>query len=72
MINPPLAEPADPRIAELERLFEGQGWVFGKSWLTANSGPDWRNLTAMKGVVVLVAPDVASLAEKIRRAEAGG
>lgn len=59
----------DEQIAELEHLFPGAGWVFGTVWQSANSRPDAKNLTARKGGVLLAAPDVPSLAEKIRHEE---
>jgi hypothetical protein len=61
----------DDRIGELERMFPDSGWVFGVVWRSANSGPDARNLTARRGGVLLVAPTVPGLAEKVRRAEEG-
>ena len=59
----------DQQIAELEHLFPGSGWVFGKVWQSVQSGPDKRNLTAQRDGVLLAAPDVPSLAEKIRHEE---
>lgn len=59
----------DDQITELERLFPGKGWVFGKRWVPANSGPDARNLTARRGTVLLAALTVPALAEKIRSEE---
>ena len=57
------------QIAELEHLFKGHGWLFGKVWQSANSRPDVVSLTARRGGVLLAAPDVPSLAEKIRHEE---
>lgn len=63
----------DDQITELEHLFP-DGWVFGKVWQTANSGPDAVNLTARRvsDGVLLAAQTVPALAEKIRREETGG
>jgi hypothetical protein len=63
--------PMDGQIAELEHLFKDEGWVFGTMWLSANSGPDGRSLTARRGGVLLAALTVGELAEKIRHEEAG-
>ena len=60
---------SDGQIAELEHLFPDSGWVFGKVWQSANSRPDALSLTARRGGVLLAAPDVPSLAEKIRHEE---
>ena len=60
----------DKQVAELERLFEGSGWVFGTRWQSANSGPDAKNLTARRGNVLLTAMTVPALAQKIRHEEA--
>ena len=61
------------QIAELERRFPDGGWVFGTVWQSANSRPDARNLTArrLSDGTLLTAPDVPSLAQAIRREEAG-
>lgn len=59
----------DQQIAELEHLFAGRGWRFGSVWQSAASGPDAKNLTAARDGVLLAAPDVPTLAEKIRREE---
>lgn len=57
-------------IAQLEHLFKGSGWRFGSVWRSAASGPDYRNLTARKGTMLLTAADVPSLAALVRHEEA--
>jgi hypothetical protein len=58
----------DDRLAELRHLFAGTGWVFGT--VARSEPPPGVNLTAQRGAVLLAAPGVAALAEKIRREEA--
>ena len=51
---------------------EFPSWRIGSVWQTAASRPDARNLTASRDGVLLAAPTVAGLREKIRHEEASG
>jgi hypothetical protein len=57
----------DQRIAELQHLFPRSGWVFGT--VARSEPPPGVNLTATRDGVLLAAPDVPSLAEKVRHEE---
>ena len=40
-------------------------WTFGALWTSAASGPDYRRLVAIRGPVILSAPDADALASQV-------
>jgi hypothetical protein len=44
-------------------------WVIGVQWSTANSGSDYRLLTAARGGVTVSAPSAAELSARVADAE---
>lgn len=59
-----MGESSQPSDVELLR-HTFPSWVFGVVWQAANSGPDNRRLWAIRGGVILSAPDADSLARQV-------
>jgi hypothetical protein len=68
-MEPPTGPPAPDDLTQLEQAFPA--WRFEITWVTGNSGPDARIITAASGNQTVAGWTPAAVAEQIRQIEGG-